>query len=62
MAWLDSLQLCNVHSVISQAQEDVYGAKVQGVKDEHEKRLQQAFERAKVSFPNDWIILFFSFV
>ena len=33
----------------SQAQKDVYNAKVQEVKDEHEKRLQQAFELAKVS-------------
>ncbi len=48
--------------MIPQAQEAVYDAKVQGVKDEHEQRLQQAFERAKVSFPNDWMILFFSFV
>jgi hypothetical protein len=47
--------------VIFQAQEDVYNAKVQEVKDEHEKQLQEAFERAKVSFSNDWMILSFSF-
>ncbi|KAF8507197.1 hypothetical protein F5888DRAFT_1602878 [Russula emetica] len=34
-------------SVELAAQEAVYDAKVQGVKDEHEQRLQQAFERAK---------------
>lgn len=46
-----------------QAQEDVYNAKVQGVKDEYEQRLQQAFERAKVSFFfNDWMKLFFLFM
>jgi hypothetical protein len=37
---------------MSQNQEAVYNAKVQEVKDEHEKLLQQAFERAKVCFPN----------
>jgi hypothetical protein len=45
-----------------QAQQAVYDAKVQGVKDEHEQRLQQAFDRAKVSFSDDWMILFFSFM
>lgn len=53
---------CNVHKVTPQAQEAVYDAKVQGVKDEHEQRLQQAFERAKVSFSNDCMILSFSFM
>jgi chromosome segregation ATPase len=43
----------NVHKVTLQAQEAMYDAKVQGVKDEHEQRLQQAFERAKVSFSYD---------
>lgn len=38
--------------VTLQAQEAVYEAKVQEVKHEHEQRLQQAFERAKVSFSN----------
>jgi len=52
----------NVYKVIFKTQESVYDAKVQGVKDEHEQRLQQAFERAKVSFPNDWMLLFFSFM
>jgi len=45
-----SLASCDVHRVTPQAQEAVYDAKVQGVKDEHEQRLLQAFERAKVSF------------
>lgn len=53
---------CDVHKVTPQAQEAVYDAKVQGVKDEHEQRLQQAFERAKVGFSNDWMVLFFSFM
>jgi conserved oligomeric Golgi complex subunit 6 len=57
-----SLASCNVHKATPQAQEAVYDAKVQGVKDEHEQRLQQAFERAKVGFLNDWMILFFSFM
>jgi conserved oligomeric Golgi complex subunit 6 len=57
-----SLASCSVHKVIPQAQEAVYDAKVQGVKDEHEQRLQQAFERAKVGFSNDWMTLFFSFM
>jgi hypothetical protein len=48
--------------VISQAQEAVYDAKVQGVKDEHEQRLQQAFEHAKVSFPNARTVSLFSFM
>ena len=43
----------NIHKVIFQAQEAVYNAKVQRVKDEHEQLLQQAFERAKVSFFTD---------
>lgn len=57
----ESLDSCNVYKVTLQAQEAVYDAKVQGVKDEHEQRLQQAFERAKVRFSNGWMILFFSF-
>jgi len=57
-----SLASCSVHKVTPQAQETVYNAKVQVVKDEHEQRLQQAFERAKVSFSNDWMILFCSFI
>jgi hypothetical protein len=36
--------------VILQAQEAVYDAKVQKVRDEHDQLLQEAFERAKVSF------------
>jgi hypothetical protein len=58
VAWLDYLRSGNVYKVISQAQEDLYNAKVQEVKDEHEKRLQQAFEVAKVSFSDDWMIFF----
>ena len=57
-----SLASCSVYKITPQAQEAVYDAKVQGVKDEHEQRLQQAFERAKVGFPNDWMILFCSFM
>jgi len=57
-----SLASRNVHKVTPQAQEALYDAKVQGVKDEHEQRLQQAFERAKVSSSNGWTILFFSFM
>jgi hypothetical protein len=39
--------------VIFKAQEAVYNAKVQTVKDEHNQLLQEAFERAKV-----WILTF----
>ena len=49
----DNLRSCDVHKVIFQGQEAVYNAKVQTVKDEHEQLLQQAFERAKVSFLTD---------
>jgi hypothetical protein len=48
VARLDDLRSCDVYKVIFQAQEAVYDAKVQTVKDEHEQLLQQAFERAKV--------------
>jgi hypothetical protein len=49
----DNLRSRDVHKVIFQAQEVVYNAKVQTVKDDHEQLLQQAFERAKVSFITD---------
>jgi len=39
----------------AQSQETQYNARVQGVKDEHDQLLQQAFERAKVSFSSLWI-------
>jgi len=38
----------------------VYNAKVQTVKDEHEKLLQEAFERAKVRFLGDRVLQLFS--
>ncbi len=46
--------------MIFQAQEAVYNAKVQTVKDEHEQLLQQAFERAKVRFLTDRVAQLFS--
>ena len=46
--------------MIFQAQEAVYNAKVQTVKDEHEQLLQQAFERAKVRFLTDRVTQLFS--
>jgi len=50
------MRSCNIHKVIFQAQETVYNAKVQTVKDEHEKLLQEAFERAKVRLLGDSVI------
>lgn len=38
----------NLFLVLSQGQESKYAAKVDEVKAEHEKLLQEAFERAKV--------------
>lgn len=46
--------------MIFQAQEAVYNAKVQTVKDEHEQLLQQAFERAKVRFLTNKVVQLFS--
>lgn len=50
----------NIHKVIFQAQETVYNAKVQTVKDEHQQLLQEAFERAKVRLLGDGVIQLFS--
>ena len=59
MLWPNYIHSYNIYKAKFQAQETVYNAKVQTVKDEHQQLLQEAFERAKVRFHGNRVIQLF---